>query len=105
MSFGDRLKYIREHKGITQEELAALCKTSDSIIRGYEKNRSRPSYDMILRICDALRTNPDYLMQDDLSFNPYEDFNETINAIAKLSPKDYNLLKGFVKNLMDQENA
>ena len=103
-SFGYRLKKIREERGFTQERLAVACKTSEPVIRHYEKERKKPGYDMMLRICDALRVNPDYLMQDDLSFNPYEDKNETFNAIAKLSPKNYKLLKDFVESLSNQDN-
>ena len=72
-SFGYRLKKIREERGFTQERLAVACKTSEPVIRHYEKERKKPGYDMMLRICDALRVNPDYLMQDDLSLNPYEE--------------------------------
>jgi len=39
-----------------------------------------------------------------ISFNPYEDKNETFNAIAKLSPKNYKLLKDFVESLSNQDN-
>jgi transcriptional regulator with XRE-family HTH domain len=101
-SFGDRLKYQREYKNLTQEQLAARCDTSDHMIRAYEKNRNKPGYEMIIRLCDALLVNPDYLMQDDLSFNPYEDRNETFNDIAKLPPSSYQLLKSFVENLKNQ---
>jgi len=103
-NFGERLKFWRERKGLTQEQLALRCKSSEQVIRSYEKNRNKPGYDMIIRLCDAMLVNPDYLMQDDLSFNPYEDRNETFNDIARLSPTNYQLLKGFVKNLKDQED-
>ena len=102
MSFGERLKFWRERQSLTQEQLAARCNSSEQVMRSYEKNRNRPGYEMIIRLCDALLVNPDYLMQDDLSFNPYEDRNETFNDIAKLPPADYQLVKGFVENLKSQ---
>lgn len=101
-SFGERLKYWREHLGLTQEQLAVRCESSEQVIRSYEKNRNKPGYDMIIRLCDAMLINPDYLMQDDLNFNPYEDRNETFNDIAKLPPSEYQLVKGFVENLKNQ---
>lgn len=103
-NFGERLKFMREQLGLTQEQLALRCKSSEQVIRSYEKNRNKPGYEMIIRLCDAMLVNPDYLMQDDLSFNPYEDKNETFNDIARLSPANYLLVKGFVKNLKDQKD-
>ena len=101
-SFGERLRFQREQKRLTQEQLAIRCNSSEHVIRSYEKNRNKPGYAMIIRLCDALLVNPDYLMQDDLSFNPYEDKNETFNDIAKLPPSSYLLVKGFVENLKNQ---
>ena len=101
-NFGERLKFWREHQGLTQEQLALRCNSSEQVIRSYEKSRNKPGYEMIIRLCDALLVNPDYLMQDDLSFNPYEDRNETFNDIAKLPPNEYQLVKGFVENLKNQ---
>ena len=101
-SFGERLKFQREQKRLTQEQLAIRCNSSEHVLRSYEKNRNKPGYDMIIRLCDALLVNPDYLMQDDLCFNPYEDKNETFNDIAKLSPSNYMLVKGIVENLKAQ---
>lgn len=102
-TFGDRLKNSREHAGLYQEQLASACVSSAQVIRSYEKNRNRPGYNMIIQLCNVLHVNPDYLMQDDLSFNPYEERNETINDIAKLAPTEYNLVKGLVENLKNQE--
>jgi len=100
--FGVRLKQWRVQLGLTQEELADRCATSANNIRNYEKNRNTPSYETIIRLCDAMLVNPDYLMQDDLGFNPYEDKNETFNDIAKLTPADYQLVKGLVNNLKNR---
>jgi len=101
-NFGDRLKFCRERQSLTQEQLGTRCNSSEQMIRSYEKNRNKPGYEMIIRLCDALLVNPDFLMQDDLSFNPYEERNETFNDIAKLPPSDYQLVKGFVENLKAQ---
>ena len=102
-SFGERLKRQREHRRLTQEQLAELCGSDDRMIRGYEKDRNKPNYYMLIRLCDALLCNPDYLLQDDLKFNPYEERNETFNDIAKLPPSAYQLVKGFVENLKSQD--
>ena len=99
---GDRLKTARLEKKLTQEQLASLCNTSQGVIRNYEKSRRFPSIDMLARFCNALRVSPDYLLQDELSFNPYEEKNEMFSTIDKLTPKQIDFLKDFLITLQKQ---
>jgi transcriptional regulator with XRE-family HTH domain len=99
---GDRIREARKEKGLTQKALAIACNTDEAVIRGYEKGRIAPSKKMMVSIMEALEVYPDYLYQDELSFNPYEDKDRLFSDIAKLSPKNYNLVKMFVHNLMEE---
>ena len=90
---GDRLKMARVEKGLTQEQLAVLCDTSQGVIRNYEKSRRFPSIEMLVRFCDALKVSPDYLLQDELSFNPYAEKDELFTSIHQLTPKQTEFLK------------
>ena len=101
-SFGDRLREAREGCKLTQRELATMCDTDESIIRGYEKERRAPSKAMMLRLFDALKTPPDFFFQDELSFNPYTDKDGLFSDITKLTPAHYKLVRGFVDNLNAQ---
>jgi len=100
--FGARLKEARELCKLTQKELAIMCETDEAIIRGYEKERRAPSKSMMLRLFDALKTPPDFFFQDELSFNPYQDKDMLFSEIAKLTPVQYKLVRGFVDNLKAQ---
>ena len=100
--FGARLKEAREISKLIQKELAIMCETDEAIIRGYEKERRAPSKSMMLRLFDALKTPPDFFFQDELSFNPYQDKDMLFSEIAKLTPVQYKLVRGFVDNLKAQ---
>lgn len=56
--FISNLIYYRELKGYTQSTLAALCDCSKGNIGGIESGKSAPSFELILKIADALEIHP-----------------------------------------------
>lgn len=56
--FIGNLIYYREQKGYTQSTLAAICDCSKSNIGVIESGKSSPSFEMILKIADALDIHP-----------------------------------------------
>ena len=48
------LKVYRKEKGITQEKLAELCNVSVGTIGNIECGRSKPSFEILVRISNAL---------------------------------------------------
>lgn len=102
-SFGIRLRTLRKDKKMTIAQLAELCKSSENVIRSYEKSRRMPSSEMMLRICEVLKIHPNYLYQDELSFNPYEEHNELFGKIEHLPPDKYQFVVDMVNALERQE--
>lgn len=97
--FGNRLRKARRDRGLTLEQLAVVCNTSETVLRNYEKARKSPNVEMLLRICEALSIPPDYLLQDELSFNPYKDKTDLYKAMCNLTPASLNLLRDFLLSL------
>ena len=62
MIFQQRLKEIRIERGFTQVELAKLVQTTNDSVYSWEKGRSQPSIDMIVKLCVALSVSADYLL-------------------------------------------
>lgn len=54
MLIGDRIKIARIDRGLTQQQLGALCGMADSAIRRYENNRANPKIETLQKIADAL---------------------------------------------------
>ncbi len=63
MGFGDRLKELREEKGITQKELGRIVSISERVIGYYEANDRFPKDENILKtIADYFNVSVDYLV-------------------------------------------
>lgn len=59
---GERLKGLREDRGLTQEELAAHIGISEPQIWRYEKGDSEPRADTILKLAVFFGVSTDYLL-------------------------------------------
>ena len=64
--FGERLKYLRKQKGMTQSQLAKLLNLTQSAIGKYEgQSGIVPNDDIKLRIAEIFGVSVDYLLGRD----------------------------------------
>ena len=61
------IKYYREKMGISQVKLAILCNCGTGTIGGIEAGKAKPSFDMLIKIADALNITPADLFIRDVS--------------------------------------
>ncbi len=66
MTFGTKLKNIRTERGLTQEELAILLKTSKQVISRYENNQRTPKISVAKEYAETLGVSLNYLVDDNL---------------------------------------
>lgn len=62
ISFGKRLRELREERGLTQRELAGLLNLNQSTIAFYETDKKQPSQDTLARLADLFDVSVDYLL-------------------------------------------
>ncbi len=67
MTFGERLKSLRQSLGWTQDKLAQEAKISKSFLSEVENDKANISGDSLLRIANALNVSLDYLMKGETS--------------------------------------
>jgi transcriptional regulator with XRE-family HTH domain len=60
--FSLRLKELRVEKGFTQKELARVINTTDDSIYSWEKARSQPPLDTLVKLADFFECSVDYLL-------------------------------------------
>ncbi len=60
--FGERLRRMREFRGLTQDRLGALVDTPGTNIARYESEARKPDPEMLAKLADALRISVDYLL-------------------------------------------
>ena len=61
-SVGGFIAELRKEKGLTQAELAERVGVTGGAVSKWERGRSYPDLDMLLRLCDALHATPDQLL-------------------------------------------
>jgi len=56
--FAERMKVLREEKGLTQEKLAEAAKVSLNYVTALECSRRSPSFAMVEKIAKAMKIDP-----------------------------------------------
>lgn len=67
VSIGKRVRFFRNEKGMSQEELAEATGVTQEYIARIETGVKGPSLDMILQIANALGTTANDLLSDNLN--------------------------------------
>ena len=59
---GQRLRGLREEKQMSHAQLAEVLGTGRTTIINWEKDRRKPSHEMIVKICGIYNCTADYLL-------------------------------------------
>jgi transcriptional regulator with XRE-family HTH domain len=78
---GGRIRSLRHARGMTQDELAAMCDVSRSAVAQWETDRAGQLRGNITRIADALATNVEFLLQGE---RPTSDVTSDELALLRL---------------------
>ena len=103
----ERLKEEREHKGMSQQNLAKILGVGRSTLAGYETGNSTPPLDILIKYADIFNTTVDYLvgrtnnpnakLTDDKEMKIVHDKNITITN------EQFDLIKTILsKHLKDE---
>lgn len=84
---GNRIKILREEKGLKQEDLAKEMSVSPSTIGMYEINKREPNNELVLKLAEFFNVSTDYLLGKSDIRNPEKIDDDKINI--GLSTKDY----------------
>ncbi|MDR1748072.1 MAG: cupin domain-containing protein [Spirochaetaceae bacterium] len=62
--FGEKLRQVRERKGLTLKIVAKQAGVSESLVSQIERNRVSPAIDTLLSLTDVLDINLEFLFQE-----------------------------------------
>jgi transcriptional regulator with XRE-family HTH domain len=62
ITIGERIKELRIEKGLFQQDLAEKLGVIQTCVSAYEKNRVRPSYEVLILLADIFEVSTDYLL-------------------------------------------
>lgn len=93
MNTGERIKELRERAGFTQNKLAEWAGVSQTHLRRVELGQQDITIGQLQLVCDGLGiTLAEF-------FNVGEETENLTDVIAKLSPKQKQLLIEFLKSI------
>ncbi|MDE6600058.1 MAG: helix-turn-helix domain-containing protein [Oscillospiraceae bacterium] len=98
---GRRMSKRRKELGLKQYQVCEMIDVNYKYISNLETGRSVPSLDVIMRLCEALQTTPDYLLLgSDKSESIVSDKTLT-EKISVLDPKSKAIVSGVIDLLND----
>lgn len=104
-AFPERLRAARDLRGWSQGVLAEKAGMPASSIAHFEAGSRKPSFDTLRRLANALEVTTDYLLGrvDDPSLAEAGD--PLFRDVGKLTGRDRELAKDFLKMLADRTQA
>ena len=103
------MKELRTGKGLTQKQLAAYLGISQGNLCDWEKGRSQPDIDMLIKIADYLEVSVDNLIgRSSLKHSGKsgnDDAERIVAAVRNMPVRDLEKLKAVMKVLFDGKYA
>ena len=100
---GRRVAARRHELGLKQWQVNEMAGLSDKYLSNIERATSVISIDVLMKLCDALRTTPDYLLLG-TEINYERDYIKEINNKADgLSPEQAKLVLSLMDWILSQK--
>lgn len=102
IKIGKNLQEIRKSNGYTQEKLAEKIEVSVRYISDIEQNRAKPSYEVLIKICNLFNIGINQIFSEYLKIQENKTLKYSLAGFEKLNKKDKetieNLIMYFNKN-------
>lgn len=96
---GEKLRMLRESKGMGQKEVSELSGINYKTISNYENNRSEPDMENLAVLCRIYNVPADYLVNRE--FDQTERDNFFLHLPEQTHIKKYRALDGHGKEVID----
>lgn len=96
MTFGERLVYARENKGMNQKQLAEALEITPTRLNYWEKDKRQPDVPMIRRLAEVLEVSADYLIGLEAKNGPSGEALTIANKYDALPQKGREAVKAVV---------
>ena len=96
MDFGTKLKILRKHAGLTQQQLAGMLGVTKSVVSFYELQERSPSPDVLVKLAGIFHVSTDYLLGLDTA--------QTID-VSGLDERDISALRTLADSLRLQHST
>ncbi len=102
IKIGKKLQSIRRTHGYTQEKMAEKIECSTRYIGDIEQDRSKPSYEVLVKICNTFNISMDEIFSGYLNIKDRKESNVSLYGFEKLKQNNketiIHLIEYFNKN-------
>ncbi len=96
IKIGNNLQQIRKSNGYTQEKLAESIDVSVRYISDIEQDRSKPSYEILVRICNLFQVTLDQIFSEYLKTKENKKLEYSLAGYEKLSREDKKTIEYLI---------
>lgn len=102
--FGKRLAARRKELGLKQSQVNEMADLSDKYLSNLERATSVPSIDVLMKLCNALQTTPDYLLLGTTSeYNADEYQTHIMQTVKQMNKNQIKLASSLIDWVLAQE--
>ena len=96
IKIGKNIQQIRKSNGYTQEKLAENIEVSVRYISDIEQDRAKPSYEVLIRICNLFHVTLDQIFSEYLNVKENKSLEYSIAGYEKLSKQDKKTIEHLI---------
>ena len=97
IEMGNRIRVRRKALNMKQSELAELLDISNNHMSSIENGRQKPSFDILIKLCECLQTTPNHLILG--CMYPNNVSQDIIDTIRLCNKEQAQLTRDFVELL------
>lgn len=90
------IQKIRKSNGYTQEKLAEEIEVSVRYISDIEQDKSKPSYEVLIKICNVFQISLDQVFSEYLNIKENKSMEYSLAGFDKLSKKDKETIENLI---------
>lgn len=103
VEMGSRIAARRRRLGISQNLLAEKVDISRNHLSNIERGREKPSFDVLINLCNILRVTPGYLLMGTMHSHGVP--QNLIDSLALCTAEDIALLEDIVHHMVLRQES
>ena len=96
IKIGKNIQKIRKSFGYTQEKLAEEIEVSVRYISDIEQDKSKPSYEVLVKICNVFKISLDQIFSEYVNTKENQTMEYSLAGFDKLSKKDKETIENLI---------
>ena len=96
IKIGTNIQKTRKSNRYTQEKLAEEIEVSVRYISDIEQDKSKPSYEVLIKICNVFQISLDQVFSEYLNIKENKSMEYSLAGFDKLSKKDKETIENLI---------